>query len=136
VIDARSGVVLRTIPIGPATTAVAVDGRRGRLYVTNWGAVDPSGNFVAQGTLTVLDERSGRVLRTVAVGVNPMDLALARRAGRLFVINVGSFGPVRAVDPWAWMPRWLRHWLPFLHQHAPTPRRIPGSVTVLDTSRL
>ena len=46
VIDARSGVVLRTIPIGPATTAVAVDGRRGRLYVTNWGAVDPAGNFV------------------------------------------------------------------------------------------
>jgi DNA-binding beta-propeller fold protein YncE len=137
-LDARSGRLLHTIPIGPATTAVAVDGHRGRLYVTNAGAVDAASNPVGPGTLTVLDERSGRVLRTVAVGVNPVNLVLDRRAGRLFVVNVGNYNPnpLRSADPWAWMPNWLRHWLPFLPQHAPPPRRIPGSVTVLDTSRL
>jgi DNA-binding beta-propeller fold protein YncE len=49
-------------------TAVAVDARSGRVFVANKGPVD--GNLVplGNGTVTVLDERSGAVLRTSGVG--------------------------------------------------------------------
>jgi len=45
VLDARTGVLLQTVPIGLATTGVAVDERRGRVFVASAGSVaaGPSG---------------------------------------------------------------------------------------------
>ena len=50
ILDEHTGALLRTIRIGPATTAAAVDERRGRVYVTSAGAIDAtSGAFTGPG---------------------------------------------------------------------------------------
>jgi hypothetical protein len=54
---------------------------------------------------------------------------------RLFVVNTNS-GCVRRSSPWDRLLGPMRHWLPLLP--APSQRICsgPGSVTVIDTSRL
>ena len=48
--------------------------------------------------MSVLDARSGVVLRTVVVGVAPIAVAVDERSGRAVVVNAG--GPVRIPDTW------------------------------------
>ncbi len=135
VLDAGSGVLLRSVPIGVGTTDVAVDERRGRVYVLSIGAADAHGGLTRPGTLNVVDERSGQVVRTLAVGAVPLTLALDRRHDRLLVGCIGPFGGAPE-DPWSWVPGQVRRVLPFL-PHPPTAIRTPqGSVLVLDTTRL
>lgn len=76
------------------------------------------------------------VLYTAMVGQRPSAVVVDGRTGRVFVANINTGVPVPAQDSWAWLPRWLRSWLPFLprpHHHMQTPR---GSVTVIDPARL
>jgi len=135
VLDAGSGVLLRSMPIGVGTTDVAVDERRGRVYVLSIGAADARGGLTRRGMLSVVDERSGQVVRTLAVGSVPLTLALDRRHDRLLVGCIGAFGGTPD-DPWGWVPSQVRHLLPFL-PHPPAPIRTPqGSVLILDTTRL
>jgi DNA-binding beta-propeller fold protein YncE len=84
--------------------------------------------------LSVLDTRSGAVLRTVPVGLAPGDIAVDERAGRALVLNLG--GTVHVTDAWRWLPLWLRRRLPFVPRQGPGARTVGGSVTVLDTTRL
>ncbi len=134
-LDARSGALLRSVPIGPFTTGVAVDERRGRVYVLSIGFADARGGLTRPGTLNVVDERSGQIVRTLVVGAVPVTLAFDRRHDRLLVGCIGAFGGTQD-DPWAWVPGPVRRLLPFL-PHPPAPIRTPqGSVMVLDTTRL
>jgi DNA-binding beta-propeller fold protein YncE len=81
ILDARSGRLLRTIPVGRDPFRVLIDPRRGRAVVAN----------DEDGTVSVLDLRSGIVKgRTVAVGTDPVDMAVDTRTGRAIVINRGS----------------------------------------------
>lgn len=61
--------------------ALAVDERAGHVFVAN--QVD--------GTVSVLDARNGRVIRTVPVGTAPVAIAVDARTGRAFVVNSNVF---------------------------------------------
>lgn len=80
-----------------------------------------------QGHVAVLDTRTGRLLRTLAVD---------EQAGSVVVVDAGNQFRLRRLDAWGWVPSWLRPWLPFLPAPPPRTGAIPGTVTVLDTSRL
>ncbi len=67
VLDARDGTMVRTVSTGLATTAVAVDGVRGRVYVASAGPVTLPWGLVGQGMVTVVDARTGAILRRVRV---------------------------------------------------------------------
>ena len=135
VLDARSGALVRSVPIGLGATGVAVDERRGRVYALSIGPADARGGLTRPGTLSVVNERSGQVVRTLAVGAVPLTLALDRRHDRLLVGCAGAFGGTPD-DPWGWVPGQVRHLLPFLPR-PPAPISTPqGSVLVLDTTRL
>ncbi len=54
--------------------------------------------------------------------------------GRLFILNWG--GTARSDDAWIWIPAAVRRWLPFVPQHDPRMRRIPGSTIMLDAQQV
>jgi YVTN family beta-propeller protein len=116
-LDARTGAVLRSLPVGGSTandfvgqalgTNITVDARRGRVFVINQvGVAQADQNH---GTISVLDATSGRVLRTIGVGRHPISLTVDESTDRLFVVNTN------------------------LGCH---PGACHGSVTVIDTARL
>ena len=134
ILDARTGNVLSTTALAQGASvdglftgamATVVDARMGRAIVANGDA----------NSVSVLDVRTGAVLRTIAVGVHPLDVAIDERTGHAFIVNYG--GTVRA--PAAWWERdvqRLHHWLPWLPQPFASTHLEPGSVSVLDTARL
>jgi len=90
VLDARSGLLLRMVSLGPIVTdpaALAVDAAAGRAIVVG-GDHDGIGGFA------ILDTRSGRVLTTATLGGNPGDwprwVALDARTGRAFISRDGQ----------------------------------------------
>ncbi len=138
-LDARTGVLLRSVPLGVGTTDIAVDERRGRVYALSTGPTDARGGLTRPGTLVVVDERTWRVMRTLAVGAAPVALALDRHHDRLLVACAGPSPGVSGgtpEDPWGWLPGPVRHLLPFLPRPPAPPATPQGSVTVLDTARL
>ena len=139
ILDARSGALLRTIATGPGTTAVAIDTRRGRVFVTSTGTIAPSGAYVGPGTLTVVDERRGTIVRRVPVNVNPTGLTFDEQTQHLFIAYQGSTIIPPTPDPWDWMPGWLRNRLPFVPHGAsrsPTTSTTSGGISVIDTAHL
>src|SRR5205085_5786081 len=80
VLDARSGTVLSTIPVGLAPFALAVDEKGGLVFVANQ----------RDNNVSVLDARTGKNLDTVSVGLSPYALAVDERSGRVFVANSDS----------------------------------------------
>src|SRR5579871_4360495 len=66
---ASDGAVLRTIPLGSAPDAILVDATAGRAFVTTRG----------DAGVRVIDTRSGRLVRTVAVGTSPLLAAVDQR---------------------------------------------------------
>jgi len=96
ILDAASGRVLRTVVVSGVPTALAVDEQTGRAFVTLRGATDRRGALV-MGTshVAVLDVRTGRVLRTVAVPATPSVVAVAAGTGRVFVAGAVSSGDGR-----------------------------------------
>jgi DNA-binding beta-propeller fold protein YncE len=103
---------------------VAVDARRGRALVTNGDG----------HSVSVLDVRSGALLQTIGVSVNPVDVAVDEHASQAFVLTYGGTVAEAAGwwTPWTW---WLRSWLPWLPQQPPL-RTLSGTVTILDLSHL
>jgi len=132
VLDPRTGQVLRRLALGGLPAAVAVDSRRRHVLVVNTGAVDSNGVPLGAGSVRVLDARSGVVLRTVAVGVAPIAVAVDERSGRAVVVNAG--GAVHIRDAWGQALDWLRRWLPFVPLRATEVRTVPGSVSIVDAS--
>lgn len=89
VLDARSGALIRSVPIGPNTGSLAVDRRTGHLFLANTG----------DDTMRLLDARSGLPLRTVALsGGVPQALAVDTQTGRAFVGSTGGQGSVDVLD--------------------------------------
>ena len=91
VFDARTGALLHTIRLGVrgVPVGVALDARAGRLFVTQEG-VTTTGLVPIQGgasTVSAIDLRAGKVLRTAPVGTEPHLFALDERTGHLFLVS-------------------------------------------------
>jgi YVTN family beta-propeller protein len=103
-LDALSGAVLHTTPVGVVPLAVSVNERTARLFVV--GPSGPARSALgpraasysgASGLLSVLDSRSGALLRTTPLGGGPSALAVDERTARVFVANSND-GTVSALD--------------------------------------
>ena len=77
---------------GPYAYNVAVDATAGHAFVLSASTdnTDISGSPAGQGYLSMLDARTGRLLRTVAVGLSAYALGVDERTAHLFVANQGS----------------------------------------------
>lgn len=137
-LDARTGRFVGSAYLGPtgsgaamiqdAAGTLAVDSGRGRVYGVAFGRADANGRATGAGVLRVLDARTGNVLRSVAVGVNPLAVAVDGRTGRVVVVDAG--GAAAGSDPWSPLRRVLPRWLPL-----PVPRGelpVPGDMRILD----
>jgi DNA-binding beta-propeller fold protein YncE len=117
---------VRRVALGGSPGAVAVDERAGCVVVLT-GGLPGTINYVS-----MLDARTGALLRRLPVGVAANGMAVDGRNGRVFVIN--GPGSVIVPDSWAWLPAWLRRRLPFLPpgRHS---RPVPGGVSMIDPTR-
>jgi YVTN family beta-propeller protein len=106
-LDPATGQLLRQWEAGVAPYDVAVAGRK--IYVSNWGGrrpdsssltgpagqgtrvrVDATRYVASEGSVTVIDSRSGRVAGEILVGRHASALALAPGGRRLVVANAAS----------------------------------------------
>jgi YVTN family beta-propeller protein len=92
VLDAHSGALLRTVALGQRPTALSVDEAAGRVFTLNSARIDPAVPYAASAStsVSVLDARSGALLRTVVPGALPSALAVDERSGHVFVTNSGD----------------------------------------------
>ena len=134
-LDAVSGRILRTVPVGLAPLALAVDTRSRRVFVVNRGSYDVIKFYtIRDGSLSVLDALTGTVLRTVPLPGNAGPAVVDEHTGRAFVV-IHRRRPVGTVDPWGWIPSPLRRLLPFVPA-PPTPGVADSvSVTMIDATR-
>ncbi len=79
VID-TAGQTVRSVPVGSAPVSIAVDSVSGQAYVANAG----------DGTVSIIDGISDKVLATVAVGAHPYSIAANPRAGLVYVSHTFS----------------------------------------------
>jgi len=75
--DTRTGTLLRTIPVGLAPCAMALDPQTGQSFVSN----------LDSDSVSVVDTVRGATLRTIAVGHAPSTLALDAHDGRIVTAN-------------------------------------------------
>ncbi len=73
-----------------STSDLAIDTRTERVFIADRYAGASPLISRQQGTIRVLDAHSGRVLHTVAVGVNPRHVVVDARAHRVVVVNAGT----------------------------------------------
>ena len=118
VLDADSGSLLHTVPLGvvPVSAVISADGstawvsvlggakpKPGERAASQW--FDPRGEPVRidargiaeRGTVTRIDAATGRVVTSVTVGLHPTGLAWNERRGLLYVVN-GNSDDVSVVD--------------------------------------
>jgi YVTN family beta-propeller protein len=106
-LDPDTGQILRTWAAGVAPYEVALAGRK--IYVSNWGGrrpdadsvtgpagrgtrvrVDPARYIASEGSVTVIDSRSGEVIGEILVGKHASALAVAPGGKCLAVANAAS----------------------------------------------
>lgn len=90
----------QSIPLGPFAYDVAVDERASHAFVLSAGtdSEDIGESPTGQGYLSMLDARTGRLLRALAVGAGPYALAVDDRTGHLFVVSRGAISMVDTGD--------------------------------------
>lgn len=129
VLDAHNGAVLHTVTVGRWPLAVAVDARRHRVFVVNANIQGGAHAVETPGSVSVLAARTGRLLHTISVGMDPLAIAVDEQTDRVFVVNSAS---ASQPDPWQWIPGWVRRWVPLI-----PPRQVDttrGSVSMLDAA--
>jgi len=141
-LDSRTGALVRVVRVDAGPFALAADRRAGRIVVASWGQpVDPrtwswspdAAGGPTAGSVSLLDARTGDVVRQIATGPIPLAVAVDERRGRAVVTN--AVGTAAAPDPWACVPSWLRDRTLGLIPAPSGPRAFPGSVSVVDTRR-
>jgi len=135
VLDTRSGRILRTAPVDGVPGAVALDVTPGHILVASVSPSSTTSQPPGGGTITLLDESTGRIqsVARVAATLNERTLAVDNRTGRVFTLNEGVASATH--DPWGWIPPWLRTRLPFLPAHPVRTRPVPARVMVLTMPR-
>lgn len=135
ILDGASGRLLGTVSVGGTPANMVIDQLSGQAFLACVGPLNQARQPMGNGTVSMLDGRSGAVIRTVAVGRSPFGVAIDPREQRVLVFNNGGqTAPVP--DPWSWIPGRLRQVLPFIPRRGATTRTLPGSVTVLDLTAL
>jgi YVTN family beta-propeller protein len=151
VLDARDGRLLGTLGVGAMTSPalwlaahpqlVAVDERRGHTFVLARSATVAPADALTAGSVSIVDDRSVQLLRTLPVGLFPVAVAVDARGGRLFVVH--TYADCHDLSSaWAAVPASVRRWLPSLAWLPQPPQGAQlvcaghGSVTVLDLARL
>ena len=145
-LDGRTGAILHRFPVPSYANAVAVDSQTGHVLVDSVGPTDSSGIPTANGTVSILDGTTGRLLRTPPMGYAPSDIAVDVLHRRAVVVNsysdVYGNGKVITRRPREnWWPQVLRRirqvicCLPFRAPAPPAPTT-DGTVTTIDLSRL
>ncbi len=76
-----TGPLVATVRVGLLPFALAVDARRGHVFVVNDSAAR------GLGSVSMLDAATGRLLRTVPIGVVGSVVGVDSRAGRVFVLR-------------------------------------------------
>lgn len=128
VLDSRTGTILRSLVVGMTTPGavgaatpndLVLDQQHGHVFVINNDS-DPTSN----DGISVLDSRTGGLIRHISVGSGSVAIALDQATGRVFVANRngGGFTP-------DWAPAWLRHLAPWLP--APASHGDLGSMSVV-----
>ncbi len=103
-LDLQTGEVVWQTPTGLAPYGIVLAG--GKLYVTNWSgsvpaeetaatagipwgkaSVDPVTGVVNTGSVSVVDPAGGKVLREIAVGLHPNDVAASPGGKYVYVAN-------------------------------------------------
>ena len=142
-LDASGGAIIHSVDVGLNPLMGAVDDRRGLVYVLSRGSLTtlPDTTYTdavdapaGAGSVSVLDAASGRLLRTIPVGVDPHGLAIDERTGHVIVVTGGGTIDVPDADPWAWAPGWLRQRLPFMTRPRHHWRHIKPTVTIVDAT--
>src|SRR5205085_3542728 len=85
---------LRTVRVGRSPDAMAIDARTGHFFVVN------AGQWNQNGSVSILDMATGRLLRTVRVGAAPDAVTVDGRHGRVYVVNAQS-NTVSVLDAWS-----------------------------------
>jgi len=130
VLDSRKGTLLHTLAVH-WPTSMAVDELTGHIFITSSGPQDASGTLAGAGNLDVFDGLTGAVLQTIPIGISPESVSVDSRTRHVLVANYG--GTVRVTDRWAWIPKGLRHWLPFLP--LASTRNDSGSISMFTLAR-
>ncbi|HKO23898.1 MAG TPA: hypothetical protein VJY65_04065, partial [Chloroflexota bacterium] len=90
VLDARSGAVLHTARVDETPSNLIVDDRTGHLFVIRAGPQNKLGQYIGAGHVTLLDERTGTLLRSIRVGRAPGPAVVDTRTERVLVVNEGD----------------------------------------------
>lgn len=98
VLDAGSGALVRTVPIGQNPADMIVDVQTNRVFVTSDGSGQTNAllPYAPHGHVSVLDARTGRLLHTAPVGYSPGALAIDNRTHHVFVVNGGTLSTLDA----------------------------------------
>jgi len=84
--DGEGGAVVRFVPLTQGATAVVLDGRIGHGFIVT----APLNGANSMGRVSMIDTRTGRLLRVVGVRWNPIAVVVDRGTGRVFVANNGD----------------------------------------------
>lgn len=89
-LSGTASALVRTVRVGQHPALVAIDAHDRRVFVANEGPL--AGDFVLPSrsdSVSMVDERTGAVLRTVTVGQTPVAIAFDAPTGRVFVLAAG-----------------------------------------------
>ncbi len=90
-LSGAASALVRIVHVGQHPVLVAVDARDRHVFVANAGPL--AGDHVLPsrpGSVSMVDERTGAVLRTVTVGQSPVAIAVDAPARRVFVLSAGT----------------------------------------------
>lgn len=90
-LDARTDSVMRTSTVGIGARFIAVDANSGHAFVAAGGVANGDGVPIGAGSLSMIDTRSGRVIRAIPLSVPAAAVAVASSVGHAFLIG-GRFG--------------------------------------------
>jgi YVTN family beta-propeller protein len=105
--DLSTGETIWSVPTGVAPFGIAF--ANGKLYVTNWAGavpdtldrnvagvpwgnakVDPNTGATREGTVSVFDPKSGKLLKEIVVGLHPNDIISSPDGKFIYVANANS----------------------------------------------
>ncbi|HXT36479.1 MAG TPA: YncE family protein [Chloroflexota bacterium] len=87
-LDTMTGGILGTTVVAPGHADLAINPTTNRVFVVN----DPYPMTGFRGSVSVLDARNGRLLRTVPLPGIPYAVVMSERLGRVFVLNINNYG--------------------------------------------